>query len=72
MATNFLPADEVILSGSAEAHFDRLLQTTMTQEQFAEALARLVAEAEDAGLDPEKILAEIEDMADAMRMCVEE
>ena len=48
------------------------LETTMTQEQFAEALARLVAEAEDAGLDPEKILAEIEDMADAMRMCVEE
>ena len=44
----------------------------MTSEQFAEALSRLVGRAEDAGLDPEKILAEIEDMAQAMRLCVAE
>ena len=30
----------------------------MTQDDFADAIRRLVAEAEDAGLDPEKILAE--------------
>ena len=33
----------------------------MTQDEFGEALPRLVAEAEDAGL---------EDMAEAMRLCV--
>ena len=44
----------------------------MTRDQCAEALSRLVGEAEDAGLDPEKILAEIEDMAEAMRLCVAE
>jgi hypothetical protein len=32
-------------------------------EALAEALARPVGEAEDAGLDPQEILAEIEDMA---------
>ena len=32
MATNFLPAGEVILSGSAEAHFDRLLQVTLRND----------------------------------------
>ena len=44
----------------------------MTADQFAEALARLVGEAEDAGLEPGEILAEIEGMAEAMRLCVEE
>ena len=44
----------------------------MTTAEFAEALSRLVGEAEDAGLDPEEILAEIEDMTEAMRLCVEE
>ena len=42
----------------------------MTQDQFAEALSRLVAE--DAGLEPQEILAEIDDMVEAMRLCVEE
>ena len=31
----------------------------MTNDQFAEALACLVGEAEDAGLDPHEILAEM-------------
>ena len=44
----------------------------MTSAEFAEALSRLVGEAEDAGLDPQEILAEIEDMAEAMRLCVQE
>ena len=44
----------------------------MTATEFAEALSRLVGEAEDAGLDPQEILAEIEGMAQAMRLCVEE
>ena len=44
----------------------------MTSDEFAEALSRLVGEAEDAGLDPETVLAEIEDMAQAMRLCVAE
>ena len=44
----------------------------MTSDEFAEALSRLVGEAEDAGLDPERILAKIEGMAEAMRLCVEE
>ena len=35
----------------------------MTADQFAEDLARLVGEAEDAGLELEKILAEIEGIA---------
>jgi hypothetical protein len=39
----------------------------MTANDFAEALRRLVGEAEDAGLDPQEILAEIEDMAQAVR-----
>ena len=30
----------------------------MTQDEFAEALRRLVSEAEDAGLEPEAIMAE--------------
>ena len=33
----------------------------MTQNEFAEALSRLVGEAEDAGLDRETVLAVIED-----------
>ena len=44
----------------------------MTADEFAEALSRLVGEAEDAGLDPQKILAEIEGMAEALRVCVQE
>ncbi len=44
----------------------------MTSDQFAASLSRLVGEAEDAGLDPQQILAEIEGMAEAMRVCVEE
>jgi hypothetical protein len=40
--------------------------------RFAEALSRLVGEAEDAGPDPQEILAEIEGTAEAMRLCVEE
>ena len=35
----------------------------MTTTEFAEALSRLVGEAEDAGLKLEKILAEIEGIA---------
>ena len=35
----------------------------MTSEQFAEALSRLVAEAEDAGPEPEAIMAELVGMA---------
>ena len=38
----------------------------MTSDEFAEALSRVVGDAEDAGLDPETILAEIEDMAEGM------
>ena len=44
----------------------------MTTAEFAEALGRLVGEAEDAGLEPEQALAEVEALADAMRLCVEE
>ena len=44
----------------------------MTTAEFAEALSRLVGEVEDAGLDPEQVLAEIDGMAEAMRLCVEE
>ena len=44
----------------------------MTSDEFAEALSRLVGEAEDAGLEPAEILAEIEGMAEAMRLCVNE
>ena len=44
----------------------------MTSDQFAEALARLVGEAEDAGLDPHEILAELVGMVAAMRLCVDE
>ena len=43
----------------------------MTSEQFAEALSRLIVEAEHNGLDREQILAEIEEMAQAMRLNVE-
>ena len=42
----------------------------MTSNEFAEALSQLVGEAEDAGLEPETILAE--GLAEAMRLCVEE
>ena len=44
----------------------------MTSGEFTEKLRDLVGEAEDAGLEPEKILAEIEDMAEAMRTCIDE
>ena len=41
----------------------------MTSDELAEAFSRLVSEAEDAGLDPQEILVEIEDMAEATREC---
>ena len=44
----------------------------MTSDEFAEALRHLVGEAEDAGLDPQEILAELEGMVAAMRLCMEE
>ena len=44
----------------------------MTSDEFADALARLVSDAENVGLQPEVVLAEIEGMAEAMRVCVEE
>ena len=44
----------------------------MTSDEFAEALSRLVGEAEDAGLDTEQMLAEIEGMAEAMRLNIAE
>ena len=44
----------------------------MTTAEFADALSRLVGEAEDAGLEPEQVLAELEGMTAAMRLCVEE
>jgi hypothetical protein len=40
----------------------------MTRDELAEALSRLVGEAEDAGLDPEVVPAKIEGMAEAMRL----
>ena len=39
----------------------------MTQNEFAEALSRLVGEAEYAGLDRETVLAVIKDLALAIR-----
>ena len=39
----------------------------MTADQFAEALNRLAADTEHAGLDPEKILAAFEEVAEAIR-----
>jgi hypothetical protein len=44
----------------------------MITTDLAEALARLVGETEDARLEPQELLAEIEGMAEAMRVCVEE
>ena len=44
----------------------------MTSDEFAEALSRLIVEAEHNGLDRERILAVIEEMAEAMRLKVEE
>ena len=44
----------------------------MTSDKFAEALSRLVGEAEDGGLVRERILTVIEVVAKAMRLCVEE
>ena len=44
----------------------------MTSDEFAEALSRLVSEAEDAGLDREAILAELEGMAEGMRLSLKE
>ena len=44
----------------------------MTADEFAEALSRLVAEAEDAGLEPEAIMAELVGMAEAMRLNIAE
>ena len=44
----------------------------MTSDEFAEAIVALIAEAEDVGLDPEKILAELKGMVAAMRLCIDE
>ena len=44
----------------------------MTRDEFAKALSRLIVEAEEKGLDREQILAEIEAMAEAMRLTIEE
>ena len=44
----------------------------MTRDEFAEALSRLIVEAEEKGLDREQILAELEAVAKAMRLNVEE
>jgi hypothetical protein len=44
----------------------------MSADEFAEALRQLIGEAWDAGLDPQEILAEIEDMAAAMRLNIQE
>ena len=38
----------------------------MTSDEFAEALSRLIVEAEDSGLVREQILAEIEAVTEAM------
>jgi hypothetical protein len=45
---------------------------TKMSEQFAEALSELVADAEDAGLASEEIVAELVAMTDAMRLCLDE
>ena len=44
----------------------------MTRDEFAEALAALVAKAEDAGLDLPAMIAALRDQADAMQQCVDE
>ena len=38
----------------------------MTAEEFAEALRRLISDAQEAGLDRETLLGVIEDVADEM------
>ena len=47
-------------------------EPAMTGELSAEALTRLAGIAEDVGLDPETVLAELMDMAAAMRLCVDQ
>ena len=44
----------------------------MTSDEFAEALIRLIVEAEHTGLGREQILAELVGMVAAMRLCVDE
>ncbi|MFL5336119.1 MAG: hypothetical protein ACJ8H8_23845 [Geminicoccaceae bacterium] len=44
----------------------------MPPEQFVEALSQLVADAEDAGLLSEEILAELVAMAKAIQLCLDE
>jgi hypothetical protein len=39
----------------------------MTPDAFVEALRRLIADAEDAGLDHEALIAALEDAAEAIR-----
>ena len=41
----------------------------MTADEFAEALRRVVSDAEEAGLDRETLLAVFDDMREAMRAC---
>ena len=44
----------------------------MTADQFAAALARLVGEAEDAGLELPALIEALREQADAMQTCVDE
>ena len=44
----------------------------MPTAEFAEALSRLVGEAEDAGLELPKLIAVLREQADAMQQCVDE
>jgi hypothetical protein len=39
----------------------------VTSDEFAEALGRLIAEAEEAGLDHETLIAALEDAAEPIR-----
>ena len=47
----------------------RRMEARMTQDEFAEALRRLVGYGGDEGLDRETMLALIEEQAQAMREC---
>ena len=47
----------------------RRMEARMTQDEFAEALRRLVGYGGDEGLDRETLLAVIEEQAAAMREC---
>ena len=53
-------------SGVACFHLCGCRERAMTSDEFAEALSRLIVEAEDSGLVREQILAEIEAVTEAM------